>query len=254
MRPESPTFLRSGIEQKNIGEGLFVEVSQLEHLPDTVRKLVPQGFVLKQYVQDPRKEREMLFNASDLTAQEKASMLKRRYDAVKSYFDPILPDFVAPTSFFVGRLGKDGKSSALYNISSNLGAIVDNHLMDRKPRVFEVQERFYTLTDYRKIDESVLRQFSAEKRNQIADKFEIISKAILAFRQEDPAYHDMRVLDVYGTENLALTNAGEWRYIDTNYWFKDDSNVDSVREFTDEMKLDLKKHTEKIRYFVDDME
>lgn len=251
MSFERPTALKPDIEQEVFAEGLFVKVSQLKNLPEHITQQVPEGFVLKMYQVDRRKEMHFLYNSTDLPAAEKASILKKRYETVKEYFDAILPGVVAKTNFFVSRLGKDGKSSPLYHISPKVSATIDDELLGRNPIVFEVQEKMEGMRDYRSVNEMDLRQFPKEEQLRIFADFETICNAVLNFRKEDPAFHDLRVLDVYGGGNLALSIDGKWKIVDTNYWYPADEVDDSVmRMFVVSMQETLKKNLERIREIV----
>ncbi len=227
-----PNFLNPEIkvgplESDKYGGGSFVEVGNLENLPESIREKVPQGYVIKQYRssdQPMNLARELFLEGSkelkkEISVGGIAKELKHRNLIMKNYFADSLPELIVPTQFVIGRDEKTNKK-IIYEIQPRLSE-ASTASMARDSAFMEPIYRYYhwgvkedklvAIECLNKFIVYIKSAFSPEVIDRLKRELPIFIKKITDIRAENKYFP----YDCAKLNNLLFTEHG-LRLIDTN--------------------------------------
>lgn len=194
-------------------EGSITTVRSLKDLPPNVLEKIPDieevksGYVVKQYNKDfdPNfsKHDLVLFertrlssdNYAEFTLIDKATILKKRQDELCRYFEEKGAEHVIVNShFFIAR----DEDSEFY--------------------LYEIQEKIPDYVSLENHDSIDLETFDSATRQHFLSEVEKLEQILSALLSEtnDPTFKTF--VPDFHPQNIAITNEGEIRIFDTNYW------------------------------------
>lgn len=179
MREKNFPFLKPEIEGRQIGEGSFVKVYALANLPESIRKKVPDGHIIKEY------------KSAFVDAFQIAKMYKQRQELVQNFFYE-LPELVLEGQFIVGQ-----------TTYSTYGT------------VYEIQKFIDASLDFREIGKVIELITPAEREKILSDLKKILSAYEKA--SSSPQMFPEGVPDLAKGNLLYDRERNEWKLIDTNH-------------------------------------
>ena len=226
----APNFLNpemkvGPLRNDEYGYGSFVDVGNIENLPENVKEKAIHGYVIKKYrlSNNPITMASMLFvdgseeRKNGLSIEGIAKELKHRNSIMKNYFAESMPELVVPTQVIIGKDEKTNKKT-IYEIQSRLDE--PNTASKAGDPSLEPLYKFYLQGDESEKSkaEEVLDNFIAYIKVAFPEKIDLLKHEISIFRREIRKMYatgDYLPYDCAKLNNLIFTRNG-LRLVDSN--------------------------------------